>query len=78
MTSTITMAGNRSPSLAGKSAVVFGAGSSIGSAVAKEFAAEGAQVFLVGRTKPNLEEVAKQIATSGGAAQTAVLDGHAR
>ena len=43
--------------LQGKSAVVFGAGGSIGSAVAKEFAAEGAEVFLAGRTRSNLDPV---------------------
>jgi len=57
-----------------KHAVVFGAGGSIGSAVAKEFSAEGAEVFLAGRTKSNIEEVAKQIATAGGRARTAVID----
>jgi len=57
-----------------KYAVVFGAGGSIGTAVAKEFAAEGAEVFLAGRTKSNIEEVAKQIATAGGRARTAVID----
>src|SRR5262249_50841734 len=55
-------------------AVVFGAGGSIGAAVAKEFAAEGAEVFLAGRTKSNIEDVAKQIATTGGRARTAVID----
>jgi NAD(P)-dependent dehydrogenase (short-subunit alcohol dehydrogenase family) len=34
--------------LEGKHAVVFGAGGSVGAAVAKEFAAEGAEVFLRG------------------------------
>ncbi len=34
--------------LVAKHAVVFGAGGSIGAAVAKEFAAEGAEVFLAG------------------------------
>lgn len=53
---------------------MFGAGGSIGAAVAREFAAEGAQVFLVGRTISNVEEVAKQIADSGGSAQTAMLN----
>src|SRR6266851_245737 len=74
MTSIINTSVNSSQILAGKYAVIFGAGGSIGAAVAKEFAAEGAQVFLVGRTKPNLEDVAKQINASGGAAQAAVLD----
>src|SRR5262249_39886747 len=57
-----------------KNAVVFGAGGSIGAAVAKEFAAEGVRVFLAGRTKASLEAVAKQIAASGGEARTAVID----
>jgi 3-oxoacyl-[acyl-carrier protein] reductase len=51
--------------LKGKRAIVFGAGGSIGAAVAKEFAAEGAEVFLSGRTKSNVEEVAREIATAG-------------
>ena len=38
-------------SLHGKYAVVFGAAGSIGAAVAKEFAREGAEVFLAGRTR---------------------------
>src|SRR5262249_55024110 len=57
-----------------KCAVVFGAGGSIGATVAKEFAAEGAQVFLAGRTKSNLEFIAGQIVASGGTAQIAVID----
>ena len=60
--------------LEGKCAVVFGAGGSIGAAVAREFAAEGARVFLAGRTKASLEAVAKQITTAGGGAQTTVVD----
>jgi NAD(P)-dependent dehydrogenase (short-subunit alcohol dehydrogenase family) len=71
---TTTRIGSKSAILHGKTAVVFGAGGSIGAAVAKEFAAEGAQVFLVGRTKSNLERVATQIADAGGAAQTALVD----
>lgn len=60
--------------LENKCALVFGAGGSIGAAVAREFAAEGAQVFLAGRTKSGLEAVAEQIKASGGAAQTATID----
>jgi len=60
--------------LEGKCAVVFGAAGSIGVAVAREFAAEGAQVFLAGRTKGTVEEVAKQITAAGGAAEAAVVD----
>jgi len=69
---TIKKAG--APILEGKRAVVFGAGGSIGAAVAKEFAAEGAEVFLAGRTTSNVEEIAKQITAAGGKAQPAVID----
>lgn len=57
-----------------KYAVVFGAGGSIGAAVAKEFAAQGADLFLSGHTKPGVESVAKQIAANGGRAQATVID----
>ena len=57
-----------------KCAVVFGAGGSIGAAVAKEVAAEGARVFLAGRRQASLEVVAGQITASGGEAQTNLLD----
>jgi NAD(P)-dependent dehydrogenase (short-subunit alcohol dehydrogenase family) len=60
--------------LEGKRAVVFGAGGTVGGAVAKELAAEGAEVFLSGRTKANVESVAKQITTAGGKAHAAVVD----
>lgn len=62
------------PVLQNKNAVIFGASGSIGAAVAKQFAAEGARVFLGGRTKVSLEAVAKQITASGGEARTAVVD----
>lgn len=65
---------NSNPVLKGKHAVVFGASGSIGSAVAKEFAAEGAEVFLAGRTKSSVEAVARQIAADGGTAHAAVID----
>jgi len=44
----------------------WGDGGSIGAAVAKEFAAEGAELFLAGPTKSNVEHVAEQIAAVGG------------
>ena len=62
------------PILQEKHAVVFGAGGSIGAAVAKEFAAEDAEVFLAGRTKSNVEDVTTQITAAGGRAHTAVID----
>lgn len=60
--------------LENKCAVVFGAGGSIGAAVSKEFAAEGARVFLAGRKKASLEAVAEQITAAGGEAHTTVVD----
>jgi NAD(P)-dependent dehydrogenase (short-subunit alcohol dehydrogenase family) len=60
--------------LEGKRAVVFGAGGTVGGAVAKELAAEGAEVFLSGRTKANVESVAKQITAAGGKAHAAIVD----
>jgi 3-oxoacyl-[acyl-carrier protein] reductase len=36
--------------LEGKNAVIYGGGGSIGGAVARTFASEGASVFLAGRT----------------------------
>ena len=62
------------PILEGKYAIVFGAGGSIGAAVAREFAAEGAEVFLAGRAKSRVEELAKQITAAGGKAQAAAID----
>src|SRR5215831_988695 len=65
---------NSIPVLNGKRAVVFGAAGTMGAAVAREFAAAGAEVFLAGRTKSNVEAVAKQITTDGGRAHAAVID----
>ena len=44
--------------LVGKTAVVYGAAGSVGSAVARAFAREGASVVLAGRTQAALEGVA--------------------
>jgi 3-oxoacyl-[acyl-carrier protein] reductase len=62
------------PVLNGKHAVVFGAAGTIGAAVAREFAAAGAEVFLAGRTKSTVEAVANQITSNGGRAHAAVVD----
>jgi 3-oxoacyl-[acyl-carrier protein] reductase len=56
--------------LENKNAVIYGAGGSIGSAVASAFAREGARVFLAGRTLESLEEVASQIRSDGGGGVT--------
>ena len=60
--------------LEGKTAVIYGGGGAIGSAVARAFAREGARVFLAGRTPARLEEVAREIRAAGGLAETAQVD----
>jgi NAD(P)-dependent dehydrogenase (short-subunit alcohol dehydrogenase family) len=57
--------------LAGRHALVTGAGSGIGAAIATTLAAAGASVSLAGRRRAPLEQVASTI----GAAQAQVLDG---
>jgi 3-oxoacyl-[acyl-carrier protein] reductase len=57
-----------------KNAVIYGAGGAIGGAVARAFAREGAKVHLAGRTLGSLEEVAEEIRSAGGMAETARLD----
>jgi 3-oxoacyl-[acyl-carrier protein] reductase len=54
--------------------VIYGAGGSIGGAVARAFAAEAAKVHLAGRTLEQLDEVAEEIRAKGGVAETAQLD----
>ena len=51
--------------LAGRVALITGASRGIGAAVAKRFAAEGAQVILTARTVGGLEEVDDQIRKAG-------------
>ena len=70
----MTKTKSNSTILQGKRAVIFGAGGSVGAAVAREFALEGAEVFLAGRTKSRLDEVAKEISMAGGLASVAVVD----
>jgi NAD(P)-dependent dehydrogenase (short-subunit alcohol dehydrogenase family) len=60
--------------LEGKNAVVYGGGGQVGSAVAHAFAAEGARVFLAGRTAARLDAVADEIRAAGGSAAAAVVD----
>jgi NAD(P)-dependent dehydrogenase (short-subunit alcohol dehydrogenase family) len=57
-----------------KNAIIYGAGGSIGSGVARTFAREGARVFLVGRTREKLDALAQDIRSAGGAAEVAVVD----
>ena len=58
--------------LEGKNAVIYGGGGSIGGAVARAFAREGAKVFLAGRTLARLEHVGREI--SAECAEVDALD----
>lgn len=60
--------------LQGKTAVVHGAGGKLGGAVSRALAAEGARLFLAGRTREKLEKVASDIAAAGGLAEVAEVD----
>ena len=63
-----------SSNLKGKRVIVFGAGGSIGAAFATEFAAQGAEVFLSGRTRSKVQAVATQIDPTGKCAHAAEVD----
>jgi 3-oxoacyl-[acyl-carrier protein] reductase len=54
--------------------VIYGGAGSIGGAVARAFAREGARVHLAGRTLESLEQVAQEIRSPGGVAETAQVD----
>jgi NADP-dependent 3-hydroxy acid dehydrogenase YdfG len=55
-------------------AIVTGASSGIGRAIAENLGAVGAHVFLAGRTRAAMEASAKAIAEAGGKADLEVLD----
>jgi NAD(P)-dependent dehydrogenase (short-subunit alcohol dehydrogenase family) len=60
--------------LAQKHAVIFGAGGAVGTAVARELAAQGATVFLSGRHLDGLEQLVAEIQDFGGTAEAAEVD----
>jgi NADP-dependent 3-hydroxy acid dehydrogenase YdfG len=57
-----------------RNTIIYGAGGSIGAAVARAFAREGATVHLCGRTREPLQALAKELTATGGKAKVAVLD----
>lgn len=60
--------------LDGKTALITGAGSGIGAAIAVAFSEAGANTILVGRSAHNLEQVADLIRSRNGEAETKVCD----
>src|SRR5258706_12065041 len=63
-----------SKALAGKTAVVTGASSGIGRAIAETLGGAGAHVFLAGRTREAMEESKARIEKAGGKATVVTLD----
>jgi NAD(P)-dependent dehydrogenase (short-subunit alcohol dehydrogenase family) len=60
--------------LQNKVAVIYGAGGAIGSAVARAFAVDGANLFLTGRNLATVELVAKDVVSAGSSAAAAQVD----
>lgn len=60
--------------LAGRHALITGAGRGIGAAVARDLAAAGARVTLAGRGRDALDAVAAEIAEHGGRAAVRIMD----
>lgn len=67
-------ASNREHPLAGRTAVVTGASSGIGRAIAETLGRAGAFVFLSGRTAASMSATVKQIEESGGQARAVTAD----
>jgi NADP-dependent 3-hydroxy acid dehydrogenase YdfG len=63
-----------SPSLSGRTAIVTGASSGIGRAIAERLGGAGAHVFLAGRTPAAMEGSKKTIEEAGGKASVAAAD----
>lgn len=60
--------------LQNKTAIIYGAGGSLGGAVARALAGAGARVFLTGRTLDKVQKAAAEIVAAGGKAEAAVVD----
>lgn len=60
--------------LQNKNAIIYGAGGSLGGAVAKALAAAGARLFLTGRNISSVQKVADEIIAAGGHAEATQVD----
>jgi NAD(P)-dependent dehydrogenase (short-subunit alcohol dehydrogenase family) len=60
--------------LQNKNAVVYGAGGSLGGAVAKALAGAGARVFLTGHRLPSVQKIADEILAAGGRVEVDEVD----
>jgi 3-oxoacyl-[acyl-carrier protein] reductase len=60
--------------LQNKNAIIYGAGGSMGGAVAKALASKGAKVFLTGRNLNNVKKMREEILASGGRAEADEVD----
>ena len=57
-----------------KNAIIYGAGGSLGGAVARAFAGAGARVFLTGRNLSSVQKVADEILASNGSVEVDQVD----
>ena len=60
--------------LQNKNAVIYGAGGSLGGAVARAMAAAGARVFLTGRNTSSVQKIADEILAAGGRVEVDQVD----
>ena len=60
--------------LQNKNAIIYGAGGSLGSAIAQALAAAGAKVFLTGRNIDSVQKIADKVLQSGGIAEADKVD----
>ncbi len=60
--------------LQNKNAIIYGAGGSLGGAIAKALAAAGARLFLTGRNISSVQQVADEILAAGGHAEASQVD----
>ena len=68
------MTGTRASRIAGRTALVTGAGNGLGQQIALALAGEGARLLLVGRDESRLDATARQVSTAGSTARVLPAD----